>query len=84
VTPAEMGTFDSNNNNVRGDLEDVLACLDHQINYDPGNGARGNYQRFLRCSETCSPSSCGLLPRSLLPNFNTTQYVEGGLLANTP
>ncbi len=89
VQPDEAATFDSNDidnngtpdgNGIPGDIEDVIACLDHNVNYMVGT-ATGNAERFNDCYVKCSqcvvnPAVCGdvnaacnLLPRSLVPGF---------------
>jgi hypothetical protein len=79
VTQDEAETFDSNNNGVRGDLGDVISCLDYNANH-PFDGVHvdsvlgtmpvtvhGNYERFNLCATDCNDTNCQNLPRSLTP-----------------
>jgi len=81
VQPDESATFDSNGNGVIGDIEDIVACLDHNVNFDGGNAVR-----FQACYDACNACAgggscasiddvCGgtpttYLPRSLIPGFD--------------
>lgn len=73
----EQATFDFNNNGVRGDVADVIACLrwnaTNTHTYSVASGvppATGNAEKFLRCSDQCGPETCtNNLPRSLVPAF---------------
>ncbi len=71
--PGELATFDVNANG-RGDVADVIACL----NWNANNlrtyagsvpAAIGNAQKFQRCHAYCSADTCKDLPRSLVPHF---------------
>lgn len=76
VQPSEAATFDVNVNGTRGDLEDVVACLNWNANdvrtYVGGAPpATGNAEKFQRCGDaaTCSSETCSQLPRCLVPAF---------------
>ncbi len=76
VQPVEAATFDVNGNGIRGDLEDVVACLNWNANdtrtYVGGAPpATGNAEKFQRCGDaaTCSSETCSQLPRCLVPAF---------------
>lgn len=72
---AEAGAFDANNNGIRGDMEDIIACLNWNIEDAvtivlPAGGsmpAAGNAEKFDACSETCTMDACSGLPRSMIP-----------------
>lgn len=62
-----------------GNIEGVIACLDHNVNYKVGT-ATGNAERFQACYDACSQctgagncggvnAACDPLPRSLVPGF---------------
>lgn len=77
--PGELATFDVNANG-RGDVADVIACLNWNAN-DPRTyaggvpAAVGNAQKFQRCHDSCSADTCTDLPRSLIPDFyDGTKY----------
>ena len=60
--PTEAATFDANGNSIRGDMEDVIACLDYNSNNSAAFGA---------CAQTCDPASCNIeFPRSMVPGFD--------------
>lgn len=69
----EEATFDINANGIRGDMEDVIACLtwnaEELITYADGTTAVGNAEKFGNCRNTCSWDRCrpARLPRSLVP-----------------
>lgn len=79
ITPGEAATFDSNNNGIRGDPEDVAACLywnanDETPNLLDADTKRGNADKFQACLDACAgtgdpdqANSCASLPRSLVP-----------------
>lgn len=75
----EALTFDVNNNGIRGDVADVIACLkwnaDNTHNYSLASGvppATGNADKFQRCVDQCGAETCtNNLPRSLVPAFYT-------------
>lgn len=70
----------------RGDMEDVVACLNWNIN-DPVPGATlpyssdelGNENKFRLCGEHCNKLYCDELPRSLLPrdDYVPSEYTAG-------
>ncbi|MCB9747070.1 MAG: hypothetical protein H6755_01515 [Candidatus Omnitrophica bacterium] len=75
----ELATFNANGDGVWGDIEDVIACLEHNaragedLTADPPI-AGGNAVRFQRCYDACVSgsladqiASCSDLPRSILP-----------------
>ena len=82
VPSQEEATFDSNGNGVRGDLADVVACLNFNaegydyVNNQPSVG-QGNDYRFQQCGNRCVGEDidsngnhipvCENLPRSLVP-----------------
>jgi len=79
VTQDELDTFEGTNG-VRGDLDDVVACLDwnanSSVNYDVGEPtleylAIGNADKFDACAVHCNAERCAELPRSLVPGFNS-------------
>jgi len=79
VTPAEAATFDSNGNGIRGDLEDVVACLNWNV--DDGGG---NAVKFNACDTSCNAgalvgpiANCLSLPRSLVPALDTSVWRSG-------
>lgn len=74
----EAATFDANSNGVRGDLTDILACLDYNVDGPGGTG--GNDVRFQSCRDNCNAASCTGLPRSMLPGFdpNVPVFVPSG------
>lgn len=77
VPPEEAATFDANGNGTPGDIEDVVACLNHNIEgHDFGLGTtkplgtgEGNDWRFKECRDKCDLASCDFnqMPRSLTP-----------------
>jgi len=82
VSNAENGTltnpyepFDYNGNGIPGDMEDVISCLNYNIEgYDYTNNHikatgtnEGNDIRFQRCADTFSTADCQNLPRSMAP-----------------
>ncbi len=74
--PEEIATFDSNDNGVRGDIEDVMACLDWNAN-DVDGVATGNSEKFFACDTEAeclanAAAICDHLPRSLLPDYCDT------------
>lgn len=90
-TPStETPTFDSNGNGIRGDINDVIACLDYNVNYTVGT-AVGNAQRFQACYDACTDcvnndNCAGVdaacddpagLPRSLVPGFSPNTLYGG-------
>ncbi|MCB9771494.1 MAG: hypothetical protein H6754_02965 [Candidatus Omnitrophica bacterium] len=81
--PGEIATFDVNNNTIRGDVEDVVACLkwnaqDVRTYTGPVASATGNAEKFQRCHDSCSFDTCSNLPRSLVPDFyDGTKYLSG-------
>ncbi|MGE0267839.1 MAG: hypothetical protein AB7S78_05235 [Candidatus Omnitrophota bacterium] len=82
VSPYEEVTFDANGNGIDGDLEDIVACMNFNVEgYDyacnggvpdiscvngPGTN-QGNTWRYLQCMLTCSSANCSNLPRSVIP-----------------
>jgi len=75
VTEKEQLMFNINNNAVRGDLVDVVACLNYNVldQYtftDPYTMTLhtpvGDQAKFLACSQFCGPWACAQLPRSLV------------------
>ena len=107
----EKATFDSNNNGIRGDMEDVVACLswnssDRDENHTgvfayegnlfkdllpEGKTAlpakmtdgivQGNASKYEYCALTCSEKACDTLPRSLVSDYEPTEF--SGNLRNT-
>ena len=81
--PGEIATFDVNTNTIRGDVEDVIACLNwnaNDVRTYAGSvlAATGNAQKFQRCKDSCSFDTCSNLPRSLVPDFyDGTKYLSG-------
>lgn len=80
ISAGEAATFDANRNNVRGDLYDVIQCLNWNANDirtypGPEPQAVGNAEKFERCSDCCTVSGrdctqyCSSLPRSLVPAY---------------
>jgi len=82
VTAFEEVTFDANGNGTDGDLEDVISCLNFNVEgYDyscnggvaslgcvnPPGTNRGNDWQYLQCMLTCSNANCNNLPRSVIP-----------------
>ncbi len=74
----ERATFDINGNTIRGDMADIIACLEwnsgsvnqNNLNtYADGTTARDNALKFEKCRESCSWDTCRAprLPRSLVP-----------------
>lgn len=91
VNPSEAATFDVNNNGVRGDLEDVVACLrwnafdgSYQAVDAGGNPFTplGNAAKFQACADNCNVQNCQNLPRSLVPNFCTFYPFNAGNAAD--
>lgn len=88
MPPREAATIDSNGNGIRGDIFDVIACLNYNIEGESASGGinpvgtnRGNDYRFRQCAQTCSAVNCRRLPRSLVPGFTpNTTYVPGPLV----
>lgn len=89
VSAGEAATFDANTNGLRGDLYDVLQCLDWNAN-DPvlkfdgtpyqvgGVDQSGNAAKFELCATDCRQEHCENLPRSLVPSFyDGSQYDSG-------
>jgi len=59
VTSDEAATFDSNGNGIRGDLEDVAACLDWNVGLDDSSETdevvySGETGAFQECLDVCS------------------------------
>ncbi len=83
VTVSEAATFDTNSNGIRGDLEDVVACLtwniDDTVTYADATIVRGDYEKFNKCATDCSIEHCSDLPRSLVPGVNTAIPALAGL-----
>ena|GEM_PF-6726687 len=92
VTPEEQQTFNVNENDpdspghlVRGDLEDVVACMEWNI-YDETSfvnaagttvTAQGNQEKFQACADNCGPWACQELPRSvILMSFAGATWLE--------
>lgn len=81
----EEARFDFNGNGVRGDLEDVVACLDWNAHHSMvavdalGNNfnVTGNAQKFLACRDICNEVNCSDLPRSLVPDFDPKVFDQG-------
>ncbi len=84
----EVATFDANGDGTRGQIGDVMACLDWNANdartyttiplSNPDHTATGNLQKFQRCQLYCSADTCMDLPRSMLPDFyNGALYASG-------
>jgi len=71
----EAETFDFNGNGQRGDVADVMACLNWNTNnvftYPDFSTATGNAQKFQKCFADCNSGNCSNLPRSLFPDFYT-------------
>jgi hypothetical protein len=88
VSPEEEATSDSNANGIAGDLEDIVACLNYNIegyNYttasiNPVGTDQGRSFIYSRCAKTCS-NECAGLPRSIIP---PAQYDPGAYSANDP
>ncbi len=85
--PAEVITFDINNNGIRGDVADVIACLNWNVRdfrtYTlPTLPARGNAEKFQRCFDSCGVETCQNLPRSLIPDFYDGTKFKSGNPAN--
>ena len=86
----EVSTFDVNNNGIRGDLEDVVACLTWNIEDTSPAGAVGNAAKFQDCVDMCNASGgdpttiaqnisrCDHLPRSLVPTREIVNLPNGG------
>ncbi|VAX38283.1 hypothetical protein MNBD_UNCLBAC01-1584 [hydrothermal vent metagenome] len=76
VSPSEVPTFDINGNGMRGDMEDVVACLDWNVNdavtFLDLSTATGNAEKFAACLADCGVEKCQELPRSLVPGFAAT------------
>lgn len=74
----EAGTFDINHNNIDGDLVDVVACLDWNVNNTNLGGHTGNDEKFAACRETCKGNDCRQLPRSqlLVDDYNANDWTE--------
>ncbi len=89
VSEEEAETFDKNGNGIRGDMEDITACLDWNVN-DPAPTSgpwvptlyKGNDDKFRLCGEQCNSLYCSDLPRSLVPNslYNPSYYMAGNPL----
>ena len=84
VNPDEVKTFDISSDG-RGDLEDVIECLDWNVNdklMDSfGNIITGNFMKFERCQEACDNNDpvnqnifCAQLPRSLVPGLDEKEF----------
>ncbi len=80
VRAGEVATFDSNGNNIWGDLEDVVACLDWNIDdtveFTDKSVVTGNYEKFNKCATDCSVEHCKDLPRCLT-GFDTDVPTAG-------
>jgi hypothetical protein len=82
--PASEKNFiyqDHNGDGVKGDVSDVIACMDYHINglsapntLNPPNVEQGDYLKFNNCYRTCIPGVCSSLPRSLLASYDPTLY----------
>lgn len=85
----ERVTFDYNQNDVQGDLSDVIACLDYNIEgYDfenntiyPEGTRQGNDYRYDKCGKSCLMEDCLKLPRSQIGmdrnGFDTSSFSSG-------
>lgn len=90
VTAEEAETFDANKNGVRGDVEDVVACL----RFNAGDAAKGklsNEAKFTACQTACSTGTdvttqCAYLPRSVVPGFINSyeNYFDGQQVKGNP
>ncbi len=60
VPEEELMTIDSNNNGVEGDIEDIVACLNYNVE---GYDKRGFY-RMEQCLNNCSDANCKRLPKT--------------------
>lgn len=85
IPQTEQDTFDVNANGIRGDVADVIACLDWNVSdvqtYPHvlgvlGDKATGNEEKFQACLNQCDTKTCdGVLPRSLTPRFYDTNLM---------
>ncbi len=60
VPDEELMTIDSNNNGVEGDMEDIVSCLNYNVE---GYDQRGFF-RMKKCLDNCSNSNCQRLPKT--------------------
>ncbi|MFP4473614.1 MAG: hypothetical protein ACLFPX_07125 [Candidatus Omnitrophota bacterium] len=65
VTPEEAATFDLDGDDERGELEEVIACLDWNLNdpvrsYDGTVLGAGNEDKFSECHTLCESQSKGM------------------------
>ncbi|MEW5894923.1 MAG: hypothetical protein AB1650_04085 [Candidatus Omnitrophota bacterium] len=95
ISPEEQLTFNVNQadadnpgSGYRGDLEDVVACLNWNVNdvntfYDElgvFQTATGNQQKFQQCANHCGPWACRNLPRSPVPFTGGYAWLENAIL----
>jgi hypothetical protein len=84
ITASEAATFDADGNGTRGDLADVVACLDWQYNntvtYSTGSYT-GNAAKFRACRDNCDVEHCSNLPRSVIPGFCAIPFVASNAAA---
>ena len=89
ISEEEEATFDSNNdgqgNGIRGDLEDVVKCLEWNISDPVMQQAgpvpyilgKGNADKFTYCGNFCTSQFCSDLPRSTLSSYDPQAYTPG-------
>ena len=97
VSPAEQATFNVNEadpdnpgSGMRGDLEDVVACLEWNVfdehvfidELGAGQIAVGNRQKFQQCADHCGPWACSSLPRYLVALSGKYSWIDLSDLEN--
>jgi hypothetical protein len=90
VPPEEEATFDLDGDGTPGEAEEIVACLNYNVEgYDfvgsvinPVGTNMGNDFRFDRCGDMCNVASCSNLPRSLIPRttYDPQNYTPGNPL----
>jgi hypothetical protein len=86
VPAAEEATFNQDGDAIPGEAEEVLACLNYNVEgvdllgvINPVGTNLGNDFRFDSCGDSCNALNCSNLPRSLIPlaAYDPQAYVPG-------